>query len=264
MDRILNKLLLSLIAATFGLACSNAMATASPYNGVYLGAEGGASLAYFSESSDSSLTINERFLPSFTLDAPVDSHASNLSGFIGGHIGVGHVYKRVYLGIEANGDFGSVNTSNYAPPSNQTGDLTTSIKDDASIKNNYGITLRPGFLITPSLLLYAQLGAEKAQINTNTTTTFENVPGQTGTVYSIESQTSDNQLGYRAGLGIEEHATNHLSVRVEYLFTDFGTVSSSNSAPVTGHLVLSTSSISESTHFSPYMHSVMLGVSYYV
>ncbi|MFN7096267.1 MAG: outer membrane protein [Gammaproteobacteria bacterium] len=260
----MNKLIKLFATAAVGMACTNAIASSSPYNGFYLGPEGGASLAYFSESSDSTLTVNERFNVNFSLDAPVDSHASNLSGFFGGHVGVGHVFKRFYLGLEANGDLGSVNTTNYAPPTNQTGDLTTSIKDDASIKNNYGVTLRPGFLITPSFLVYAQVGAENAQIYTNTTTTYENVPTQSGAVYSIQSKTNDTELGYRVGLGIEEHASKHLSVRLEYLFTDFGSVSSNNSAPITGHLVLPTSSISESTHFSPFMHSVMLGVSYYV
>lgn len=264
MDRILNKLYRILVTAAASMVCANAMAAVSPYNGFYLGAQGGAGLGYFSESSDSTLTVNGRFVPGFTLDAPVSDHASNLSGFIGGQAGVGHVFKRFYLGLEANGDWGSVNTTNYAPPSNQTGDLTTSIKDEASIKNNYGLTLRPGFLITPSLMLYAQLGVENAQIDTNTTTTYENVPTQSNSVYSIESKTDDNQLGFRAGIGIEEHASEHLSVRVEYLFTDFGTVSSSNTAPITGHLLLPTSNIEESTQFSPYLHSVMLGVSYYV
>ncbi|MBY0545574.1 MAG: porin family protein [Gammaproteobacteria bacterium] len=263
---MLNKsILFSFIAALSTAFSTSVFASDSAFNGPYLGLQGGGSLGYFSESSDSTLTINERPNISFSLDAPVDSSASNLGGFLGAYAGIGHVYKRFYLGMEINGDLGSVDTTNYAPPTNDTGDLTTSIKDDASIKNPYGVTLRPGYLLTPSLLLYAQLGVEKAQLDMNSTTTYENVPTQSDAIYSIQSGVNQSQWGYRAGLGIETQSKNHhLSVRLEYLFTDFGTLSSTDQAPITGHLLLPTSNISETSHFSPFMHSLFLGVSYYV
>ncbi|NNM59093.1 MAG: outer membrane beta-barrel protein [Legionellales bacterium] len=258
------KIITLLTYGLLSLVCVDAYASESSFNGLYLGADAGVGLGYFSESGDSSLNIDERPNIHIPIDAPIDSNASNLSGFLGGHLGVGHVFNRFYLGLEANGDFGEVDTTNYAPPTNATGDLTTNIKEDASIKNPYGITLRPGYLLTPSLLLYAQLGVEKAQINTNTLTTFENVPTQSDNVYTIQSGSNGSQLGYRAGIGIEDHPSEHLSVRVEYLFTDFGSVSSENEIPVTGHLILPTSAMNQSANFTTYFHSVLLGVSYYV
>lgn len=263
-NNFMNKIKRLLACGLLGFVSMGVYAGQSSFDGFYLGAQGGVGLGYFSESGDSTLTIDERPDIHIPIDAPVDSSASNLSGFLGGYLGLGHVYHRFYLGLEANGDFGSVDTTNYAPPSNQAGDLTTNIKEEASIKNPYGITLRPGYLLTPTLLLYAQLGVEKAQINTNSLTTFQNVPTQSGTVYTIQSSTNDSQLGYRAGIGIEDHPSEHFSVRVEYLFTDFGTISSSNEAPVTGRLILPTSSMTQSSDFSPFLHSILLGVSYYV
>lgn len=262
------------------LGASSAYASDSSFNGFYLGAEGGAGLGYFSESSNSTLNLNATVaLPfgralseNFTLGIPADATASNLSGFVGAHIGVGHVFKRFYLGVEGNGDLGQTDTSTYAPPSNEAADLAISIKNEASLKNVYGITLRPGFLITPTLMLYAQLGVERANANMSNTTIFSNGLGSGGLSASFKTGTNQDVLGYRAGFGIEKHTSEHWSVRAEYLFTDFNALSSNDQVFFSGSpaflpstvSLLPTSNLSESAHVSPYFHSVMLGVTYYV
>lgn len=256
----MNKRVFFLVTSLF--ISANSFATTSPFDGVYGGLSVGGVYGYFSQSGNAELNLGSGPLAT-TFQAPFDTHTSNIALFGGGQAGFGHVFNRVYLGMEANGDLGTVNNVNYPELTDSTSDLTANVKNTSSIQNNYGVTFRPGFLITPTLMVYGQAGVEWAQIDFNSTATFGNIPG-TNQIYSISSASDSNQMGYRLGVGLEKKTTKHLSMHVEYDFTAFHSIDVSNQTAIAGGLPGSNNNMTQSATLTPYMHSVMIGVNYYV
>ena len=82
---------------------------------------------------------------------------------------------------------------------------------------------RAGFAVMPSLLLYATGGAAYGSIKTNL-----GLAGFTpnGTPVAIAGSSSDTRLGWTVGGGIEGKFAPNWSAKVEYLYMDLGSVSS--------------------------------------
>ena len=82
---------------------------------------------------------------------------------------------------------------------------------------------RAGFAVMPSVLLYATGGAAYGSIKTNL-----GLAGFTpnGTPVAIAGSSSDTRLGWTVGGGIEGKFAPNWSAKVEYLYMDLGSVSS--------------------------------------
>ena len=83
---------------------------------------------------------------------------------------------------------------------------------------------RLGVTVTPSVLLYATGGAAYGTIKTDVA-----LAGFTpnGTPISIAGSSSNSRLGWTVGAGIEAMFASNWSAKLEYLYVDLGTVSSS-------------------------------------
>lgn len=83
---------------------------------------------------------------------------------------------------------------------------------------------RIGYLLTPDVQLYALAGVAMADISIRVACPQDTNVCNPG-FPAAGSKSSDRAFGYVAGLGAEMALTNKLTGRVEYTYSDFGTVS---------------------------------------
>lgn len=172
--------------AVLGCATS-ALAQSSdvkPFNGPYLGAQGGLQI------DRGSISVDDGF-------GPVSGSKSH-SGFLyGGQIGIDQqIAARVVFGVEGSitGDTGSATISDGE------GDSAS-----ASFGRTFNVTGRVGYLINPRGLFYARGGWTNAQFDLSAL-------GQSG---------SFTRSGYLVGAGYEYALSRHVSARLEYGYSHF-------------------------------------------
>lgn len=171
-------------------------AQATPFNGVYLGAEAGY------ENFDASGTFTGAGL----LAGHLLTGNGSLSGAMGGiYGGYGKTSNKWYFGIEGQADLANANHSVTA------NGVTSTVKNTS----NFGISLRPGYTPTENLLLYTRLGWENSH--------FEgNVSGL------LTGGTSANPSGVSTGLGAEYALTSNLTARLDWMYVKYQNVSLTN------------------------------------
>lgn len=131
-----------------------------------------------------------------TAVGPTDLHANKDSGTVGAF--VGYDYKlapRVVVGAQAELNF---------PFSGRITDGATTIQPKRSID----LSVRAGYLVDPSTLLYARGGYVNQREHTYTDAT---VPAYYG---------RGNQNGWMLGAGVERAITPNVTGRLEYRYTD--------------------------------------------
>lgn len=125
---------------------------------------------------------------------PLSFEQSGLTGAI--YAGYNWQIGRAVLGVEADLGTGDFGTSD----SNAVGTLQTSLNAMGSLRARYG------YLLTPALLVYGTAGIALADID------FKVVGDST------ESQTF---FGYQYGAGAELAISEHVALRLEYIYTGF-------------------------------------------
>ncbi|WP_201281621.1 outer membrane protein [Methylosinus sp. Ce-a6] len=183
--------------------------------------------------------------------------APNSDGFIGGgQIGYNYQFANSFVaGLEADiqGVAGSNNTaSSFAA----FGPLASSISASKSIDYLGTVRGRVGYLITPSLLVYGTGGLAYGQANLSSSI-FQTVGGLVGT---SSSAFSDTRVGWTAGGGVEWLFLPKWSAKVEYLYYDLGTVSTSSVISFTG-IPVPVAATASTTRFNG--HVVRAGVNYH-
>jgi opacity protein-like surface antigen len=137
----MKKIVLAMLS---GLAVTASAVDAMPFKGMYLGAGVGAGHATGKSSHYQGAQLQ-------SINKLGDASA------VGGiHLGYGILSKNSYLGLELHGAF-----SNYSLDSHTVPAARTSYKS----KYAWGITLRPGMLISPSTLAYVTLGGAQSKIH---------------------------------------------------------------------------------------------------
>jgi outer membrane immunogenic protein len=89
---------------------------------------------------------------------------------------------------------------------------------------------RAGVLVTPSVLAYATGGLAYGSVKTDMTLTSIGVPG--ATTNSSSSSSTSTHAGWTVGGGIEAMFGSNWSGKLEYLYVDLGTFSSSVALPL--------------------------------
>jgi outer membrane immunogenic protein len=94
--------------------------------------------------------------------------------------------------------------------------------DSTTIKNgdDYSFRLRAGFLVMPDILLYATGGAAAQKVAATVTCAGATSPA---CLFNMTSTDSRTLVGYTIGGGIEWKAWDHILVRGEYRYNDYGT-----------------------------------------
>ena len=91
-----------------------------------------------------------------------------------------------------------------------------------TLQNLFAMSLKPGFLLTPGTLLFAEVGIARTTARFNTTATFFAFPLFLFPIdISVNAVRHKALWGYRVGVGIEQHLTHGLSLKLAYLYTGF-------------------------------------------
>lgn len=174
----MKKYLLTTILAT----SISSMAIAEPFNGPYLGAQGG----YDSYHLDTT-----GIFPGFSGRADF----GGTGGSFGLFAGYGKTFNNVYLGGELEGSLNSADAK-----------LSDNVGDNFGVKskNTFGAAIRAGFLLNPTTLLYGTVGAVRSKYD------------GTGQLTGSKSLT-----GTRLGLGAETAISAKVTARLGWSYTDY-------------------------------------------
>lgn len=140
---------------------------------------------------------------------------------INGYVGYNWLsaYPNVVFGMDAN--IGNANNNNKLIAIPGVFSTTSYITTDTSWNAN--LRGRLGYLLTPRLLFYGTAGAAVARIKSELVCpadTFVCNPAF-GTTQNSRSNT---MLGWTLGAGVETFLTENLQARIEYSYTDYGTM----------------------------------------
>ncbi len=145
--------------------------------------------------------------------------------------GFGHCFGCLYLGVEAFGQYSQIRAN-----SRKTHFHAFVLEDEfegLDISNHvrigpwrYGFDFRPGFLLTPTTLLYGRVGVTGAKVrfNTDAKNVFALI-GETSPFVAVRESIHKHGHFLNFGLGLEKFICNHLAVRLEYLFTNYRSLS---------------------------------------
>ncbi len=182
-------LLVALAASAAAIAAAPAMAANnSPFTGFYVGAGATRDTADFSTKAS---------IPGYSA-----SNDASGTGF-GGNLFAGYGYtfcNGFYLGSEV---FGSMTSLEHKTTTSVSGFSNTAKID---VKNSYGLSVLPGYMITNNTLAYARVGYVRSKLE-----------------ISNSGFPSDkfNLNGVQYGLGLQTALMNNLSLRGEYTYTNY-------------------------------------------
>jgi hypothetical protein len=247
------------------------------FSGFFVGATGAFHMAAFNGSSsvvapqDVVITgvspgpvpalINVTAFPAGTL-ANNDISNSAYDGYYGVQGGVGKVFnRRWYMGIMGFGEWGKQsktadNTANFftqtvvagaaTPSTIANGNLNSTTT--VTLNNDYGLAVKPGFLVAPRSMVYGKIGAVWAdltvnnQVNGSTSATTDNpVLANSQINYSGiltgSSTQKHTKIGLLLGIGFEQFIySDFVTFNVEYNYTNYGSVTTSTNIAGDGQL----------------------------
>lgn len=210
--------------------CATSMpAQAYSYQGFYAGINGGYATSQSKTKTTTSFVPNSYFFQSDIVQiANAGNKTLSMSHLTGGlEGGYNYLYQRILLGAEV--DFESMSASSSyantmiyqsAPPFTFTMSTKTS--------TNWLFTLRPriGYVLTNNILLYVTGGLAVTQLTTYQSFS-DNYVAPPPTNAAEHSGKTQNQIGWVAGGGVEYPVAEHVSIKAEYLYAEFGNVNSS-------------------------------------
>ena len=90
--------------------------------------------------------------------------------------------------------------------------------NSAALRLTYGFGIKPGVLLSPRTLLFADLALVEGRFSFNQTSNYD-----TGFVGGISLPISGRKTvgAWQFGMGIENHFSRHWSVFLKYLYTHF-------------------------------------------
>lgn len=208
------------------------------FNGLYLGAHAGLGEAIFQQEGSASSQTNFP-LVAHQHGVSKNGDATSALGLGGIQIGYGSHYNNFYLGAElfasfndasaeTKGKYGSDFQINIPNAPAVSANKSYSVSISSRLNNTYGFSLKPGYLLMPDTLLFAEVGVLQSSVKLNASGNFqESIHMNDSQAASITASKSDNKTltGYRLGLGIEKYVTRNLTVLASYAFSDYGNFS---------------------------------------
>jgi len=156
-----------------------------------------------------------------TTSKDASSHFSGDEWDVFGTVQIGYdrlVHQRFLIGAFADFDFYSGSSSSF---SGSLGDLG-SVDGSFGLNHVWSVGGRLGYLASPRLLLYGVAGYTQASVDGSVYVQLDGVPGLTLAM-------PDELHGYFVGGGGEFKLRRNLSLKLEYRWSDFGSVSASAS-----------------------------------
>ncbi len=259
------------------IACALALlslnATALPFDGFYIGGVVGGTKAKVSnnENTDELIIVAGTEIQHISQDS-AGNYAD--SSWIGGpELGFGMVFaQHYYLGLEGVAQFESIESkrSSTVLPTPAT-NIVYNHSTQAKLSNELAVTFNPGIVINKTTLLYGKIGPTWGRFSSSGALDFrEDFQGQgiAGNQVNFDEDAA-YKVGLRLGLGIEHYFMDHLSLKLEYLNSNYGQINSGkvHSAPVLLNGVVdpiaagSMGSIQDKLRFRN--NTVMLGFNYH-
>lgn len=260
------------------------------FDGIYFGGELGGNV--FNANNNLSVTpiFDGPLIIFLTLDTFGESSLTysftdnNVIGAL--YAGYGHTWNHWYLGAEIFGNFSKYRSKNFAL-SNIAGEQITPLGGIVTENNNsfttelkvspiqFGIDLRPGFLISPQLLVYGKVGVAHSQVtltnNMGTNGSFIiTVPVAASFPIANENFITQKKdvAALRLGFGSEYSIDSHWSLRMNYTYVYYRDIQLSGSFTSTFLLepLFFTSLTSQMNQTVNNIHSNLLtvGISYYI
>jgi outer membrane immunogenic protein len=200
----------------------------------HIGAGVGGNYGFTNQQGDVFYDEGDRFTdPNYLNLLQLDlSSDTGDAGFFG-TIEAGYDYQmdQIVFGVLANYDFGKTKMGTSAKLTSGTcasEDCSVSASMSTEVGDSWAIGGRLGFLPTERTLLYALGGYTQAKINQNGWITADvQQLGLTGFNEGISN--SGWQGGWFVGAGVETMLTDNISLKGEYRYNDYGSVSSSRS-----------------------------------
>ena len=134
------------------------------------------------------------------------------------------------------------------------------------------LDLTPGVILCDSFLLFVRVGVGFNQFSVNSTATFNYTDNNTNTVTPADIALASNfagskkRAGLRLGLGAAHYIGDDLVLTLNYIYTDFGKISTGDTIEVPQPIV---PLLPFKTHFNPgsttwlKRQSLMIGLNYY-
>jgi opacity protein-like surface antigen len=237
--------LIKKLAVSF-LSLSSFLSSAqSAFDGAYATAEFGGALAYANQSISNAFNLN---IPSleFSSTAPYQNNSSMNRPAATGTLllGYGYSYQRWYMGGELGVSAGYYEMSSNANTGLdrfvQTGSLLTVSSAEATQTQvglspiQFSLFLRPGFLITPQSLLSVRVGTSFATASLYSNLYGVKVLSDSGVPQfllplQVQGKKSQHVAALQLGTGLEQAVSEHIKIRMDYLFSYYGKLRFQNS-----------------------------------
>jgi len=272
------KWMTSLIILPSLLSSITAFSTPSPaFNGSYVGAEFGASLAYANQTIINNTDLN---VPidgiTFHSNEPFNLYSSMLRSSAAGSIfaGIGHTWNQFYMSGEL-----VLSNAYYGMASSSISGISRTINIDAiTISGNetvtstanvsptqFGLFLRPGVMLTPTSLLYARVGTSVINIRYDTTNSSQKTLtiGASGLAFptTLHANKCITRAALQLGAGLEQAINDKLTLRLDYLYSYYGSIKMYSTQSNNFDTFLITANGSQSVTLNA--QSIMLGMAYH-
>ena len=214
----------SLIAGGLGAVQMDSMTS---FKGQYVGVGAGGVFPFYNTQVNTLITARLPFLAEVNGKGDFSSN----DGFGNIFLGYGFVLNSFYVGPEVYFSAGRRPNADLTIQALNTNPSELLSTYTMAKLNSWeeGIDGRLGWLATPGTLLFVRLGAAFNNITVNSnTTTYTN-----GTIVPetklLNYKASKSLVGFRAGAGLEQKLTPRISVRADYVYTDYGSFSTHGS-----------------------------------
>lgn len=222
-----------------------AMAYTTLFNGYYGGVMGGIMQTDTQISASSSAAYNTFFFTDKELAlAQSNVNVFKYSGAGAIYLGYGHFIPNscFYLAGEIFGNWAVRNNAlrNHAYHSDLDvffGDnhheSLTNLTSTKLRNSEFGIDIRPGFMMDTNTLLYGRIGLAFNKLTTKNTNDFAYTgllpvfPPLTTSHSFLNQSKTKNKTALRLGIGLEYHVAENLSVTADYIYTYYGKVNTS-------------------------------------
>lgn len=208
-----------------------------PFGGFYFGVHSGAI-----KGDASSNIITDADITGITTARLTSSGGMNpKSGVTAGlHMGYGKMIHKGYFGAEVFGSFCNHQQegSAFSHRRNIAGtpyDETISNKTIAKIFGlEYGADFIPGYLVSPTTLLFGRVGVVRSKIGLSSDSDFTYRYSTNIDIGTAGANGSETKLGLRLGLGIKQIFLKNFCAGLSYVYTNYGNVSASDKKAIWG------------------------------
>lgn len=129
-------------------------------------------------------------------------------------------------------------------------------------KVEYALDARPGIFLSTCNLLYGRIGVAFNKVSLNSILNYQQAETGFSSPFPSVIESGSKKVGLRLGLGMEQMFWQCLSLRLDYIYTQYRRINIGSTLPsITSGT--GTSSFTDSRNIRPKNHSFMLGLSYY-